>query len=295
MKRIGWNVVISCLALTVFGLCMQGAAQQGRLRAGAAKVDITPAADEFPYPDAGELPFVGVHDPLFTRALVLDDGTKEVAIVVVDVAAIPVSQEMSRAVAAALGIPEADLMLAASHTHSAPLFSYHGGTPDTKERREIDRIRESTVAAVRDAKARLQPARVAFARGEAWVNVNNGESIGVNTEANPLGESDKSLDVLQVQAADGKPIAYLLDYADHAEVMFRSMTRNGGYEVSGDLPGAAAKLIEETCWAPRSCSSPVGRVAISCRSSNLFSQSNICRPRTRAQRVGRSSTWRPGV
>ena len=49
----------------------------------------------------------------------------------------------------------------------------------------------------------------------------------------------------KVQAADGKPIAYLLDYADHAEVMFRSVTRDGGYEVSGDLPGVAAKLIED--------------------------------------------------
>jgi Neutral/alkaline non-lysosomal ceramidase, N-terminal len=245
MKRIGSAGLFACLALTALGSCLQAMAQRGRLRAGAAKVDITPAADELPYRSATERPFVGVHDPLFTRVLVLDDGANEIAIVVIDVTAIPVHQEISLAVAAALGIPQANLLLAASHTHEVPLFSYHGGTPNSQQLREIDRIKESTVTAVREAKARLQPARVAFARGEAWVNVNNGEEEGLNSESDPRGASDKSLDVLQVQAADGKPIAFLVDYADHAEVMFRSVTRDGGYEVSGDLPGVSAKLIED--------------------------------------------------
>ncbi len=240
MQRMGLKLWIAGLALA----CSHAHAQQGSLRAGAAKVEISPAADAFPYLSE-ELPYVGTHDPIFTRALVLDDGANEVAIVVVDVTAIPLPKEMSTAVAAALGIPEANLLLAASHTHSVPLATFHSKTPNKQEQREIDRMRDRTVAAVREAKAHLQPARVAFARGEAWVNVNNGEGIGVVTEADPRGASDKSLDVLKVQTADGKPIAYLLDYADHAEVMFRSVTRNGGYEVSGDLPGVAAKLIED--------------------------------------------------
>jgi hypothetical protein len=35
-----------------------------------------------------------------------------------------------------------------------------------------------------------------------------------------------------------------VNYASHGEVMFRSATRDGGYEVSGDLPGAVSHMLE---------------------------------------------------
>ena len=220
------------------------AAAQGTLKAGAARVDITPAPDEFPYQARGERPYAGVHDPVYARALVLDDGTRQVAIVVVDVTMIPKPQEMSKAIAAELRIAETNLMLAATHTHNVPLVSYHGGEPDAQQAREIERVNQGALEAARKAKERLRPARVAFARGEAWVNVNNGEQAGLKDGFDPHGPSDKSLDVLEVQAVDGSPIALLVDYATHAEVMFRSMTKDNGYEVSGDLPGAAARIVE---------------------------------------------------
>jgi hypothetical protein len=220
------------------------AAESGALRAGAAQIDITPAPDEFPYLAAGERPYVGVHDPVFARALVLDDGTSEVAIVVIDVTMIPMPRELSKAVAQELQIPEANLLLAATHTHNVPLVSYHGGDPNAQQTREIERVRRGALEAVHQAKAKLLPARVAFARGEAFVNINNGEQAGLKNAADPHGPSDKSLDVLEVQSAEGAPMALLVDYATHAEVMFRSVTRGEGYEVSGDLPGAVAHLIE---------------------------------------------------
>jgi hypothetical protein len=47
-----------------------------------------------------------------------------------------------------------------------------------------------------------------------------------------------------VASPDGKPIALLVDYATHAEVMFRSMTRADGLEVTGDVPGAVSALLD---------------------------------------------------
>jgi len=252
VKRIGCVIVAVELVLAALSVGQALAAGPGVLKAGAARVDITPAQDEFPFQARGERPYLGVHDPVYARALVLDDGTREIAIVVVDVTMIPKPNELTKAVAGELRIPEANLLLAATHTHNVPLVNYHGGEPDAQQAREIERIKHGALEAARNAKERLQPARVAFARGEAWVNVNNGEQAGIKDGFDPHGPSDKSLDVLEVQTVNGLPIALLVDYATHAEVMFRSVTRENGYEVSGDLPGAVARIIEN-----QSANSPV--------------------------------------
>jgi neutral ceramidase len=228
-------------------------AYAGGLRVGAGKASITPSAANFPYlpSDApslntgpGERSFVGVHDEVYARALVIDDGARRVALVVLEVTAVPMAEELVKAVAQQIGVPESNVMVAATHTHSVPLFSYAGGKPNSREAQEIRRIKQGALDAVHQATAHLQPARVAFARGTAWVNVNNGEESGSKGADDPLGPSDKSLDVVRFDTDEGVPIALLVNYASHAEVMFRSVTKNDGYEVSGDLPGAVSRLLE---------------------------------------------------
>ena len=276
-KRIlGFVIAAACAATTL-------AAQSGNLRVGAARVDITPPAGEFPYPlvfTGGMMPqYVGAHDPLYARALVLDDGKTQAAIVLVDVAEIPRSAEFQRTVAQALGIPEANLILAANHTHSEPTMYYHDGptpapppppagapgaaaapgapggpgaarvtlTPEQTAQqneqwtRELNRIMQNTVEAARQAKAQLQPARVAFARGKSYVNVHDGEAGA----GDPGGPSDKSLDVLRFDGVDGKTIALVADYGVPGSIMLHNVTLNKGAEVSGDLLGVAAQLIEK--------------------------------------------------
>ena len=86
----------------------------GSLRAGVAKSDITTSEEDVP-----------VHDPLYARALVLDDGTTQIAIVAMDVVSIgdlsDVSDEFLGNVRARiesdLGIPGAHVLVNATHTH----------------------------------------------------------------------------------------------------------------------------------------------------------------------------------
>ena len=224
--------------------CLAPAAWAGQLRAGAGKVSITPADDVFPYVAQGERDFVGVHDEVFARALVLDDGRRRAVIVMLEVTAVPDAQRMMESVAEAAGVPVANVVVAATHTHEVPLFSYHGGVPNPSQAREIDRLRRGALEACRAAVAHLEPARVSSARGEAFVNINNGEQAGLKTAFDPKGPSDKTLDVMRVESPSGDPIAILVNYASHAEVMFRSVTKNNGYEVSGDIPGAVSRLLE---------------------------------------------------
>ena len=235
-------------SLTVIGLavaasCLPGA-WAGQLKAGAGKASITPTTEVFPYVAQGERDFVGVHDDVFARALVLDDGVRRVAIVALEVTAVPDPQQMTTSIAQIVGVPPVNVLVVATHTHEVPLFSYHGGAPSPTQAREIERVRQGALEASREAVSGLQPARISFARGEAWVNTNNGEQAGLKTAFDPKGPSDKTLDVLRVESQTGDPIAILVNYATHAEVMFRSVTKDSGYEVSGDIPGAVSRLLE---------------------------------------------------
>jgi neutral ceramidase len=217
----------------------------GQLLAGAAKVSITTPAEEFPWQSGNEKPFVGVHDEVFVRSLALDDSAGHKALLVsVEVTTIPEPAAFVAALAEATGLPASSIVLLATHTHSVPLVFFHSAQPNPAERREIDRIRTAAVRAARQALAQLQPATFNFVRAQAYVNTNNGEQGGRKDWYDPAGSSDKTLDLLRVDSMDGKPLGLLLNYANHAEVMFRSVTRNGGYEVTGDLPGAVSRLLE---------------------------------------------------
>jgi neutral ceramidase len=59
-------------------------AQPGRLRAGAARVDITPPVNP-PYPPSGKYE----HEHLYVRAIVLDNGLSRAALLNADLGNIP--------------------------------------------------------------------------------------------------------------------------------------------------------------------------------------------------------------
>jgi hypothetical protein len=220
------------------------AASAGQLKAGAGKVSITPTADEFPYVVPHEKTVVGVHDDLFARALVLDDGAKRAVIVSLEVTAVPKPEEVVKAVAAAAHVSPGDVLVTATHTHNVLLAFYHGELTNPSQTVEMQRVEDGAVAAVKQAIAQLRPARIAWARGQAFVNTNNGEETGRKGWYDPTASSDKALDVVRVQDMAGKPLAAVLDYASHSEVMFRSVSKDGGYEVTGDLPGATMRILE---------------------------------------------------
>ena len=94
-----------------------------RCCAGAAAVDITPTLFPINMPGGFAANMAqSVHDPLFARGLVLDDGTTTIGIVVVD--NLGVAQETldeAKALAASrCGIPTENMLVASTHTHSAP-------------------------------------------------------------------------------------------------------------------------------------------------------------------------------
>src|SRR5262245_59698849 len=116
------------LAVLLFVALVGVAEAEIQLKAGLARVEITPTTfmQMYGYANRRCGPANGTHDPLFAKALVLEAGDSRMPIVTLDLGSI-VSENLRRHVAAKLNIPL--LLLAASHTHSAPAFLPYGSAP----------------------------------------------------------------------------------------------------------------------------------------------------------------------
>jgi neutral ceramidase len=216
------------------------------LRVGAARVDITPAADAA-LPMAGYAGrtqgFRGIHDHIYVRAIVLDDGTTQSALVAWESLFVPdaVWAETSRRMTADVGIRPDHLLLSAVHDHGAPTLAGAQATP--QQRAYIAAVEDAAVEAVRRAKAQLQPARFGVGTAKAYVNVNRREfspARGLWLGHNVDGPSDKTVTVLRFEDLTGRPIAFWINYAVHAVVMGPE-----NYQLTGDLAGATSRFVEQ--------------------------------------------------
>jgi neutral ceramidase len=210
------------------------------LRAGAATANITPPLGiEI---NGGTRPDIAVevHDELLARALVLDDGTRQLAIVVVDNCLIdrPVFDAAKALVHQHTGIPSNHVCLAATHTHSAgSVVGAHLSEPDPEYRAWLPR---RIADAVRLATRRLAPAEIAWGSGSVPQHVFNrrvtvkpgvtytnllghvGDRAKMNwSSPEPAvddaftGPVDPELFVVNVRHADGRPLALLANYSLH--------------------------------------------------------------------------------
>lgn len=218
---------------------LAGEASAG-IRAGASAVDVSPT--KLPaIVNGGFLQASAdrVNDPLFARALVLDDGRTRIAIVVVDSCMMP-RELLDRAKSlarTATGISTDHMLISATHTHSAPAaMGALGCSVDASYAESLpERIAESIVR----ADERLAPARVGFASvddpehthcrrwirrpdrlledpfGAASARANMHPGHESPDVIGPAGPVDPGLSVLAVQTAEGRPLAVLANYSMH--------------------------------------------------------------------------------
>jgi len=209
-------------------------------RAGAAAVDVTP--QEFPVIVVGSMlsrTATEVHTPLFAKAIVLDDGKTRLAIVVVDTCAMPRSllDEAKTLAAKSTGIATENMLISATHTHSAPAVIARLGTDPDHNYPPI--LKLPLVEAIEKATKNLEPARVGAAVGNAapytavrrWirrpdrvlddpfgnptVRANMHPGYQSPDATGPAGPTDPDLSVISFQSRDGRPIALLANFSMH--------------------------------------------------------------------------------
>jgi hypothetical protein len=157
-------------------------------------------------------PVTGKKGDLFAKALVVRSGAEALAIVSVDSLGFP-SVLGDRARALVKGVAADRILIGATHTHSAPdsyaLPDGQGGHTGSLPYMQF--VAEQIAAAVNDAVGKLAPAELRVASGEAK------GKIAYNYYAPDL--YDRRVGIIQVRAAAGAPIATLVNYAIHPEVL----------------------------------------------------------------------------
>lgn len=210
-------------------------------RAGAVAMDVTPV--KFPVIINGNMNAAvtsDISDRLHARALVLDDGSNKAAIVIVDNCMMP-RDLLDRAKALAsqeTGIPTSHMLIAATHTHSAP--SVHPCLGVDADAEYVKFLPGKLAEAISAANQKLAPARIGFGVGRDEQDVGSRRWLmrpgtaptnrfsgkqndlaqmhpGFNNPKalRPTGPTDPEVPVLAVQTLDGKPLATLTNYSMH--------------------------------------------------------------------------------
>jgi len=149
---------------------------------------------------------------LTVRALVFQDGTNRVAIVGSDFLGFPAVLG-DRVRAAVKGIPPGNILIGATHTHSAPdCYGFPDGKGGTgADLKYLASVCQRMAEAINEAVEKAQPAAIKIATGRAR------GKIAYNYYAPQL--YDPRCSVIQAVGTDGKPIATLVNYAIHPEVL----------------------------------------------------------------------------
>lgn len=258
--------IMLLLFLTVCGLILSaplfGAQTEERvLRAGASAVDITPPIGvSLDGVISKNGPVTGIHDRLFARALVLDDGRERIAICVNDLCMTERSffDRAKKIVNQKIGLPVNRILMSSTHTHAAPRVPY--GRVGKLDDEYYNTLVQQIAQAIIQAQENLEPARIGwgsfnagkyaacrrFLAKKGSVSLNpfgvagdqiksvSGRSQQVIQPAAPI---DPQCSILSVQHLDGTPLAILGNMSIHY---------CGGYQkgqISADYFGSYAKHL----------------------------------------------------
>ncbi|WP_417847980.1 neutral/alkaline non-lysosomal ceramidase N-terminal domain-containing protein [Thalassoglobus sp.] len=270
MKSITCGVVLSGLLITIMGP-LQAAdapskepATENGLTVGIAEADITPPIG---FPMAGyyhERLAEGTIDPLKAKAIVFRDGETAAALVVCDLIGIAtdLSKEVRRRASQETGIPEKHIVLAATHSHTAPdymkeLYLYLGKEEQDELRAKyIEQMINVPVALIAKAYSEAKPSElltgaatqetpVAFNRRfvmkdgsvKTWQRYSNPDVVRA------AGPIDPEIGLLSIRdPQNGTTRGVLSNFALHLDTV-------GGMKWSADYPFFIEQTLREELGA----------------------------------------------
>jgi neutral ceramidase len=213
----------------------------GQLRAGAARIDITPTLDAIPAgaQKSDMVPVMSIRDHLHVRAIYFENGVTCGALIGVEQGAMRGTEPAVQKAAQAIGCPRSNIIASAVHTHSGGTKNAAGDTPPDNMP-DAATINDAIVNAVVQAKSKVRPARVGYGTTQLYINVN--KEIYAHDKwyqgPDPHGPSDKTLAVIGFIADDGTPIGVYMNYAAHPIHYYLTGV------LSADFPGDASAYVE---------------------------------------------------
>jgi hypothetical protein len=235
------NLRSSLLALNLCVLGSAPALAAAKLRVGVAEVDITPPKGLRLAGYYHERLATGTLYPLKARAIVFLGEREQAAWVVCDLIGIAsdLTAAVRRAASEKTGIPPGNILVSATHTHTAPdytkdLYEYQGEGADgkRKDRYAAKLIAGITAALVQahdrarpvviEAGSAIQDVPVSFNRRfvlkdgsvRTWMSLDNPEVV------RPAGPIDPEIGLLLVRVADDRsPLGLISNFALHLDTV----------------------------------------------------------------------------
>lgn len=235
--------ILSALSGAFFLTASALATDSPSLQGSAAKVDLTPPLELKAalggYGARMSKPAVGVHDKVWTKALVLAQGDRKFALVTADVLAFP--PQFKPAVMERLaseGWSADQVMLLPSHTHTSfDMMALHPGNQfgipqiGLFHKELFSHTADKLATAIREARRTLTPV-VAGSTTVAMPDRNRNRRRGLTAH-------DADLTVTRVDTRDGKPLAALVNWTAHPTFMSEE-----DMLFSGDWPGHLQRTME---------------------------------------------------
>jgi len=254
------DVIWRRLLVALFLLALAGTSFNSRaaqFRASVIKIDITPDQPQWLL-GYGPRQSAGAHDHLYHRIVAMDDGKTQFFLISTDICSFSPSvyDEVMSALQAETGIMPVQVWWTATHTHSAPEVGPPGlGATFMGERYEHDHntqytawVKKRLVEGIKEAQAKLEPARLGVGWGMAMANINRRARdlegpafLGLN----PDGPADRQIGLMRLDKADGKLLALVANYAMHGTVLGPQ-----NLLITADAPGIVADYVEEKLGAP---------------------------------------------
>jgi hypothetical protein len=245
---------IRCFPLLAALACLPAPAAP--FRAGAAKVDITPESPQW-LMGYNARKSTGVRDRIFHRVVAMEAGGQAFYLVSSDLCLFSpgVYDDAARDLEREMGIPRTHFWWSVTHSHATPEVGPPGIYKALLGRSDHEHdagyasfVKEALVRAVKEARSKLEPARIAFGQGVSMANINRrAKDVDgtVSLGLNPDGPADRQIGLIRLERPDGAPIALVANYAIHGTVM-----SGANLQISGDAPGVVSAYLEQKLGAP---------------------------------------------
>lgn len=223
--------------------------RQNNLKAGIAKVDITPTESLYMggYDSSCRVgPSDGVDGKIYVRTLILDDNSNRVAFIEIDVVSLPGEDysTIRKLISDETGIPYENILLGCVHNHAGPSPGKRNSDSEWYKN-----FRSNIVESVKDAIDDLEPVKIGGGIGISNIAMNrrkrmediasyitfdennSSQSYGkyktdnpvkireiegvYRLGSNPKGPIDDEVGIMRIDKISGKPKAVFINYACH--------------------------------------------------------------------------------
>ncbi len=222
-----------------------------KLKAGAAKTDITPDYPVWMDGNPRDRKSEGVHDPLSARALVVEGADGPFALVSAEICGLweDTVAEIRAAISDAAGIRPERQLIACAHVHSGPATR---GFLCPRETEYNAWLVDKLAHLVAEARHNAAPALAGSGSGQEFTIsecrrlwrkdgtiMMNWEDFPWDDILGPAGPADPEVGVVRIDAVDGPTIAVIYNHAGHPNT-----PPGTWFELSGDYPAFASAMIE---------------------------------------------------